>query len=259
MSNDNKASMVKRHSIGKIKIDPRLLETISTGSEHIDALFGSGVNPGSITMITGMPGVGKTTFSIKLVNALAKNSGNVVLNGLEENSDATARTYHRIHRDHEKNDFDLQHIFDVQELIEYMDSLPDNEPKILVIDSMQYLTNKNQPELRGNALAISCAQDLKDWALRTYGAVFFLNHVTKKGEFRGSQKLLHIIDAHLHLYWDRVKKSETYGSRMMEMLKNRYGTAGVYYIYKLLKHAFMFEGEAGFEDYADAPAPMTKS
>jgi len=71
---------------------------------------------------------------------------------------------------------------------------------------------------------------LTNWAKDNYGVVVFIGQVTKDGTFQGNNTILHAVDIRGHLYIDEAKKSETYGERIFEVTKNRFGCSGKAYI-----------------------------
>ena len=70
-----------------------------------------------------------------------------------------------------------------------------------------------------------------------------IGQVTKGGIFAGKNKLKHLIDCHLHLSIDTDKKSDTYGKRVAEMQKNRFGPSGLYYPFQLGEKGVRFLDE----------------
>ena len=244
-----------------IEVPDQMNEVISTGMPHVDALFaGDGMVPGTVTMFTGLPGTGKTTFAIQLADSCTKEGHLAVYTGLEESLYQTRRTVSRLGC---KHGFVPDYTADVQTLLARVDSisaLKENKGKkvVLVVDSLPCLTVKSgastkRPRgrpLSGEKMVEEALKHIVAWAKRTWSCVLVLNHTTKGGKFAGKNLLKHLVDAHLHASWDRNRKSDTHGERIMEMEKNRFGTAGLFYPFKLRANGLVFEGETGYDDTA---------
>jgi len=86
---------------------------------------------------------------------------------------------------------------------------------------------------------------LTDWAKSTYGNVIFIGQVTKGGDFAGKQTILHAVDVRGHLFIDDDKRSETFGERIFEVTKNRFGCSGRSYVLGLNKSGLFEKGSFG--------------
>ena len=93
-------------------------------------------------------------------------------------------------------------------------------------DSLQTLDDGKYNGATNSMTPVRCVEMLTDWAKSTYGIVCFIGQVTKGGDFAGKQTILHAVDVRGHLYIDDEKKSETYGERLFEITKNRFGCSG---------------------------------
>lgn len=74
---------------------------------------------------------------------------------------------------------------------------------------------------------VRCIEKVIDWCKSTYSIGIVINQVTKSGEFAGKQTIIHAVDARVHLYIDEDPRSPTYGSRVFEVPKNRWGCSGI--------------------------------
>jgi predicted ATP-dependent serine protease len=90
--------------------------------------------------------------------------------------------------------------------------------------------------------AVRCVEILTDWAKANYGVVIFIGQVTKSGDFAGKQTILHAIDVRGRLYIDEDKRSETYGERIWEITKNRFGCSGKSYVLGMSKKGLYEKG-----------------
>ena len=90
--------------------------------------------------------------------------------------------------------------------------------------------------------SVRCTEMLTDWAKSNYGVVIFIGQVTKSGDFAGKQTILHAVDVRGQLYIDEEKKSETYGERIFEVTKNRFGCSGRSYVLGIAKTGLYEKG-----------------
>ena len=239
-----------------IPVPDQLMNNISTGWGEIDMLFaGDGVMPSTVALVTGTPGSGKTTACVQLADAIT-GAGNkdeefvggiCIYNGLEESFYQIKKVVDRLEL---KNGFIPSYESDVDEMIarcEAIKALPGNEGKqlFLMIDSLPCLEIKREEGKKGRNkgpenVQIEAVQKITDWAKKTFAIVFILGHVNKDGDFAGKQTLKHIVDVHLHLDMDRDTRSASYGERIAVMEKNRTGTSGLFYAFKVGRHGFVF-------------------
>jgi DNA repair protein RadA/Sms len=239
--------------ISSLVVPEEMKKSINSGHAFINTMFaGDGYVPGTVSMVTGEAGVGKTTFALMALESAGASGHLPYFVSLEENPYQTKRTYDRMGL---KRSWPMDPNYIVEDIITNLDAYaarPENKGKKIIafIDSLPCLTVKMKrgEKLSKEELAIAVISKLVAWAKRTWNVVFFINHVTKSGKFIGKNTLKHIIDCHLNLSWDRQKKSETYGMRLMEQLKNRFGAAGIYFPYKLAARGMVFEGEFGYDD-----------
>jgi DNA repair protein RadA/Sms len=197
-----------------------------------DALGGEGFVPSQVMMLTGTPGAGKTTMLLQLAEAITK-AGHVCLYNTGEESLYQVKMV--VERLGLKAGFVCGQDTTVAGLLAHADELRKANPgrQVFVLqDSLQTLDDDIAVE-RGGANSMTpvrVVEELTTWAKETYGVVIFIGQVTKSGDFAGKQTLLHAIDVRGQLYIDEEKKSETYGERIFEITKNRFGCSGKAYV-----------------------------
>lgn len=219
-------------SINDIKIPDLMRVRKSSGISWVDkALGGQGFVPSQVMMLTGMPGCGKTTFSLQLADSLTK-EGNVVLyNTGEESIYQVKMTYERIGL---KHGFVIGQDIQMKDALTHLKELKAAHPKkqiFYIQDSLQTLDDGkyNNGFTNGNT-PVRCAEMICDWAKANAGIAIFIGQVTKNGEFSGKNTIKHAVDTHAHMYIDDQKKSDTYRERLFEVTKNRWGCNGRTYI-----------------------------
>ena len=208
-----------------------------------DALGGEGFVPSSVMMLTGTPGAGKTTMLLQLANSITK-AGHVCLYNTGEESLYQVKMV--VERLGLKEGFYVGQDTMITDLLAHADSLRKANPgkQVFILqDSLQTLDDGKWKDGTNSMTALRCAEMLTDWAKSTYGVVIFIGQVNKDGEFQGKNGIKHAIDIHGHMYIDKQKKSETYGERIFEVTKNRFGCSGRAYILGIKREGLYEKGE----------------
>ena len=220
-------------NINDIKVPEQLRNRKKVGvSWFDDALGGEGFVPSSVMMFTGTPGAGKTTLLLQLANAITA-AGHVCLYNTGEESLFQVKMV--VERLALRQGFIVGQDTEVSALLEHANTLRKTHPdkQIFILqDSLQTLDDDIALQRGGsNSMTpLRCVEMLTDWAKETYGCVIFIGQVTKAGEFSGKNGIKHAVDTHGHLYIDKDKKSETFGERIFEISKNRFGCSGKAYV-----------------------------
>ena len=177
--------------------------------------------PGSINLIGGDPGIGKSTLLLQVALELAAKNPVLYVSGEESERQIKMRA-DRLHRGPDGKALPLpQNLLLVTEtnldaILTHADS---TRPDLLVVDSIQtsYL-----PELESSAGSVSQVREsssrLREYAKRTGVSVFLIGHVTKEGTIAGPRVLEHIVDTVLYLEGDRYQ-----AYRLLRSVKNRFG------------------------------------
>lgn len=245
----NVKGFVRGTDIRDITVPAKLRERYKIGIEWVDDAFGGeGWVPSSVHMITGMAGGGKSTLVRQIADSITKQGNIAVYNTGEESIYQVRMASERLKL---KNGFQLCQDVMVKDLLNFCDNVIKENPKkqfFLLQDSLQTLDDGKYVDRKGNSRGttsstpVHCAQMLTNWAKDTYGIVAFIGQVTKGGDFAGRNTIKHLIDGHAHLYFDEDKKSETYGERLFEVQKNRWGCNGRTYIVGMRENGLYDKG-----------------
>ncbi len=213
--------------ITTIEVPAHLNERISTGIEWVDNAFGGeGLTPSMVTLFAGEAGAGKTTLSLTIASAMAEQGHLVVYNTAEESLHQLKRTYSRLNL---RGSMRVGGETLVQDLIEKTEDLRKKNPgkrAVLFVDSLQCLDDGHFGSGRiTSETATRSLEKLCEWAKENYTNVIAINQVTKGGNFAGSNKLRHMVDAMAFLGIEK-KNEELMGMRRFEVLKNRFGGCG---------------------------------
>lgn len=216
------------HRDGK-RSKPRRLPEISGEVEErlplpIDEfarVLGGGIVPGSVVLIGGDPGIGKSTLLLQTTLQMAHQHTVLYISGEESEAQIKMRTS-RLWRAEEGGKHPLpEDLFLVTEtnLEVILEHVEDIKPRLIVVDSIQ---TAFLPELNSSPGSVSqvreTASRLRQLAKTSGITVFIIGHVTKKGTIAGPRVLEHIVDAVLYLEGDRFQ-----AYRLLRSVKNRYG------------------------------------
>lgn len=189
---------------------PRILTHIN----EIDRLLGGGVVPGSLTLVGGDPGIGKSTLMLQLSHALAKQGLVVLYVCGEESVEQTSMRAKRL-----GIDSDNLFLYSETNLALIKAQIDSIKPQVLIIDSIQIVY---KPELTSAPGSVSqvreAATELMHIAKGQGIATWLIGHVTKSGEIAGPRVLEHLVDTVLYFEGD---KQQHY--RMIRVVKNRFG------------------------------------
>lgn len=195
---------------------------MATGSVELDRVLGGGVVPGSVTLLGGEPGIGKSTLLLQI--ALKLPFKTLYVSGEESQKQIKMRAQ-RIHPESDQcyilTETKTQNIF---RQIEGMD------PDILIIDSIQTLQTDHIESSAGSISQIrECTSELIKFAKQSNTPVILIGHITKDGHIAGPKILEHMVDTVLQFEGDR---NHVY--RILRALKNRFGSTSELGIYEML-------------------------
>jgi DNA repair protein RadA/Sms len=230
-------------NINELRVPEALRKRVKTGVEFFDqAVGGEGLVPSGVVMLTGTPGAGKTTLMLQIADAIT-GSGHVCLyNTGEESLFQTKMVAERLGL---KNGFICGQDTLVEDLLNHADNIrkaAKGKQVFILQDSLQTLDDGKYGGNTNSMTPVRCTEMLTDWAKTNYGIAMFIGQVTKSGDFAGKQTILHAVDVRGQLYIDQEKKSETYGERIFEVTKNRYGCSGISYVLGIKKEGLYEKG-----------------
>ncbi len=221
------------------KDGPILLNEILTREEkrctteikEFDRVLGGGVVPGSVTLIGGDPGIGKSTLSLQVACALSQKKLKVLYVSGEESVKQTKMRAERL-SSKELNSLYIVNQVDLNSILEYIEKM---KPQVVVIDSIQVLY---QPEIGSSAGSVSqvreCAAILTHKAKLNNISLFIIGHVTKDGTIAGPRVLEHIVDTVLYFEGERYS---TY--RLLRATKNRFGSTNEIGVFEMTSQGLM--------------------
>lgn len=186
----------------------------STGLEEFDFVLGGGVVPGSLVLIGGEPGIGKSTILLQVAARLASAGRRVLYVSGEESAQQV-----RMRADRLGDDADAVSLLTEIDLEAMLERAEAAGPHVLLVDSIQTVHADALDGAPGGVGQVrECAARLQRFAKRTNTAVFLVGHVTKGGGIAGPKTLEHIVDTVLYF-----EDSGGLEHRVLRATKNRFG------------------------------------
>lgn len=205
------------------EIESSIERRIATGDKELDRVLGGGLVEGSLVLIGGEPGIGKSTLMLQL--ALNLKGKKILYISGEESEQQIKMRAERIKESPSADCYILtetstQNIFKQIEIL---------EPEILVVDSIQTLHSSHIDSTPGSVSQVrECTAELLRFAKETGVPVFLIGHITKDGAIAGPKILEHMVDTVLQFEGDR---HHVY--RILRSIKNRFGAAAELGIYEM--------------------------
>ncbi len=204
------------------EIDYTNEKRILTNDKELNRVLGGGVVPGSLILLGGDPGIGKSTLLLQF--ALSSKSKKILYVSGEESEKQIKMRAERIKKNSE-------HCYilcetSTQNIFQQIEQL---QPDILVIDSIQTLHTAHIDSSPGSVSQIrECTAELIKYAKETGTAVFLIGHINKDGAIAGPKILEHMVDTVLQFEGDR-----NYVYRILRTIKNRFGSASELGVYEM--------------------------
>ena len=181
---------------------------------ELSRVLGGGIVPGSLVLIGGEPGIGKSTLLLQAAVSVAQNSGTTLYVSGEESNQQLKMRAERLG----VGDSDLYLLTDTN-LDNMMYQIETMRPRLAIIDSIQTMYLDSIASSAGTVSQVrECAQRLQAMAKSTDIPIFIVGHVTKEGSIAGPKVLEHIVDTVLQLEGDRF-----HALRLLRSMKNRFG------------------------------------
>ncbi len=190
------------------------LDRIPMAMEEFSRVLGGGIVPGCLVLVSGDPGIGKSTLLMQVATQVAATHGPVLYVSGEESAQQIKMRATRLGGDGQQ--LYLLTETDLDEINIHIENL---KPRLAIIDSIQTMTVSELTSAAGSISQVrECASRLQGVAKSSGTSVFIVGHVTKSGSIAGPKVLEHIVDTVLYLEGDHF---HTY--RLLRSTKNRFG------------------------------------
>ena len=184
---------------------------LTTGIIEADRVLGGGLLPGSLLLLGGNPGVGKSTLALHICSDINKP---VLYVSAEESEEQIAIRAKRINV--ESKNLHLSSENDLNGILTHIDRI---SPALVIIDSIQTILNSDLDSLPGSPSQIrDCGQKFLEVSKQKNVIIIIIGHVTKEGTIAGPKMLEHMVDTVLYLEGD-----DRYEHRILRSAKNRFG------------------------------------
>ncbi len=188
--------------------------------EEFSRVLGGGIVPGSVILVGGDPGIGKSTLLLQLALLMAEAEGPVLYASGEESERQIKMRAERLAHDRSESpvadDLYLVNETNLEAILLHLENL---HPRLLVVDSIQTMYSQDLASAAGSVSQVrECAARLQRFAKSHGTAIFLIGHVTKEGTLAGPRVLEHIVDTVLYLEGDRYQ-----AYRLLRSVKNRFG------------------------------------
>ena len=215
-----RASPAARRAVPIAEVKPLDVPRISTGISEFDRVLGGGLVPGSVSLLGGDPGIGKSTLLLQAAAALAGRGHRVLYATSEESASQV-----KLRADRLEGSADVrrgEHLLLLAEpnLAVVAEEARRTRPDLLVLDSIQLAYRGDIDAVPGSLQQLRrCCLDLVTLAKTTGTAVAVVGHVTKEGDLAGPKLLEHLVDVVLAFEGDRH-----HAYRVVRAVKNRFGS-----------------------------------
>ncbi len=222
-------TMSDPQKISGIIFDPA--SKIKTGIDEFDRTIGGGIVPGSLLLLGGEPGIGKSTLILQVAGALSRqNRRAIYLSGEESGQQIKLRA--------QRLSINSENLFIITgtKIEDLFDKIKDIKTDFLVIDSIQTTYTDTLPSAPGSVGQIrEVTVKLLRWAKEKGIPTFLIGHITKEGSIAGPKILEHLVDTVLYFEGD-----SSHSFRIIRAVKNRYGSTNEIGVFEMK--------EAGLEE-----------
>lgn len=210
----------KSIALGEIKTTEE--DRLPTSDPELNRVLGGGIVPGSLVLVAGEPGIGKSTLFLQ--NGLWLTGVRILYISGEESEQQIKMRAERLNL--KNDDFYLLTETSTQVIFQEIKKL---KPQLVIVDSIQTLHTPFIESSPGSVSQIrECAAEFQRFAKETNTPVFLIGHITKDGNIAGPKILEHMVDTVLQFEGDR-----NYTYRILRTLKNRFGSTAELGIYEM--------------------------
>lgn len=198
--------------IGAVSSDGEI--RFSTGMGELDRVLGGGAVAGSLVLVSGAPGIGKSTLLLQICNSLCKGRRVLYISGEESEQQLKLRA--------ERLGVCPEELFILSEtrLSDVVDATQETKPDILIVDSVQTLYNEENDSSPGSVSQVKdCTMTMMQLSKSQGITVFVVGHINKDGNIAGPKVLEHMVDCVLYFEGD---PNTSY--RLLRAAKNRFGS-----------------------------------
>ena len=200
---------------------------VPSGFEELDRVLGGGLVQGSLVLLAGDPGIGKSTLVLQTAGNICKQGKKLLYVCAEESGSQVKLRAQRL--DVNTDNLYVYSQTNLEAVITQLDNL---KPEILVIDSIQSIYTSNITSSSGSVSQIrECTNALMDIAKNKNITVIVIGHVTKDGNIAGPKVLEHMVDTVIYFEGDKYKSQ-----RLLRSIKNRFGSTNEIGVFNMVEN-----------------------
>ena len=204
-------------------------ERIPTNNKELDRVLGGGFVPGSVILVGGDPGIGKSTLALQMLNKISSteknNDANLLYVTGEESPEQVKMRAQRIEVSSDK-----VFVLSATSVESIIDEIKNLSPEIAVIDSIQTMYTEALTSAPGSVGQIrECTAKLMQYAKTNGPAIFLVGHVTKEGAIAGPKVLEHLVDTVLYF-----EGGKDHPYRILRAIKNRFGSTNEIGVFEMM-------------------------
>ena len=223
-------STIAPKAISITEIEEDQVERLSSYEKELDNVLGGGIVPGSLTLIGGSPGIGKSTLLLKIAGNLAQHGKRVLYVSAEESAGQIKLRANRLGANQKE-----LYLYPEIRLEKIFEELHEKKYDLVVIDSIQTIYSDTLSSAPGSVTQVrEITFDLMRFAKETKTAIFIIGHITKEGSIAGPRVLEHMVDTVLYFEGDASKEI-----RILRGFKNRFGTTSEIGIFEMGKEGLV--------------------
>ena len=208
----------------EIEIDT--VSRFTSGFKEFDRVLGGGIVPGSIVLLGGEPGIGKSTIVLQSAGKISLNE-KVLYITAEESLEQVKIRWERLNQ----SSLDLK-IYAETNLSLIIEEIKKIKPGFAIIDSIQAINNDEMESAPGSVSQVrTCSSELQNLAKENNIALLIIGHVTKDGALAGPKTLEHLVDVVLNFEGDNIASH-----RLLRSVKNRFGSTFEIGIFEMLEN-----------------------
>ena len=226
----NSSHSVSSKAISITEVKQENIQRFSSGSKELDLVLGGGIVPGSLTLIGGSPGIGKSTLLLKIAGNLAKAKINVLYVSGEESAGQIKLRADRL----DANEKEVYLLAEIN-LHNILAEIKSQKYGFIIIDSIQTLYSEETTSAPGSVTQVRTVTfELMRVAKSLDIPIFIIGHITKDGSIAGPRVLEHMVDT--VLYFEGDPNSEL---RLLRGFKNRFGSTNEVGIFEMSKNGLL--------------------
>ena len=208
--------------IGQVDIDTEI--RFSTGMGELDRVLGGGAVAGSLVLVGGAPGIGKSTLLLQICSSLCQGRSVLYISGEESERQLKLRAQ-RLNVSPEQ-----LYILSETRLSDVLEAVEEIKPDILIVDSIQTLYNEANESSPGSISQVKdCTMSMMQLSKSQGLTVFVVGHINKDGNIAGPKVLEHMVDCVLYFEGDQ---NSSY--RLLRAAKNRFGSTNEIGVFEML-------------------------